>query len=268
MYLFLRISDPQIQHNIHNHQKNVTQDGTARHLIITAEQFFKTTEGHFSKFAILLRDHSFCQRIAHVNIDEAHFIHFAGIPRFNVPPFRPAWGRLSELRLRLPKTVHYHAFTATSPPHVRKTIEEFLLGTNYSFFQSCVNRPGIIYARHCVVGSFETLENYLCFIRTPFSDNGPLTDQPRVLLFFDNNKLALRASKFLDSHAPPQFRRKNFVMHYYSLMSNEYLQIAHKAFTDPDGPCRILCATTAESTVYSLVILKQNNLNSLIILGH
>lgn len=166
--------------------------------------------------------------------------------RFGISPFRVCWGRLPELKMRLPKTVYFHGFTATCPPHVQQTIET-LIGTDYSLINHCVNRADIIYARHCVVGSFQTLENYLCFIRTPFPPNGTLHDQPRILIFFDRSNLARISAKFLNQNAPPQFRGTNFARHYYSDMSPTYL--VHKEFTEPDGPCRILCATSGESTV-------------------
>lgn len=79
----------------------------------------------------LLREHSFCCNLPHVNIDKIQSLtHFASQDRFGVSAFQPAWGRIIELRLRLPKTVRYHGFTATCPPRVLKTIEP-LLGTDY-----------------------------------------------------------------------------------------------------------------------------------------
>ena len=97
----------------------------ARHLITTAEQLFKTSDGHWSKLALLIhRDHSFRKRIACLNIDEAHTVFFAGLSRYGIPAFRSAWGRFGDLRISLPKTVLIHVFTATSPPHVQKVIED------------------------------------------------------------------------------------------------------------------------------------------------
>lgn len=191
---------------------------------------FKSSEGHFTRLGLLLREPSFCRRIRHVNIDEIHFIHFAGIERFGIPAFRPSWGRLIELKLRLPKTVRFHGYTATCPPHVQQTIEQSLLGTDYALFKNCVNRPGIVYARHCVVGSFAVLENYLCCIRNPFPEDGTLLDQPRVIIFFDSNSLTVSASKFLNLHAPPKFRGTNFAMHYNSSMLVQYLEKARLVF--------------------------------------
>ena len=119
------------QTNIHNGQMYMLHAGTSQHFIITAEQLFKSPEGYFTKLAALLCEHSFCHRIAHVNINEIHFTHFAGQEHFGISSFRPAWGRLSELRLRLPKTVRYHGFTATCLPHIQHTIKQTLLCSDY-----------------------------------------------------------------------------------------------------------------------------------------
>ncbi|KAE9385356.1 hypothetical protein BT96DRAFT_949900 [Gymnopus androsaceus JB14] len=51
--------------HIHDSQKHASQSGTAQHLIVTAEQIFKSSEGHLSRFTLLLCEHSFSQRIAH-----------------------------------------------------------------------------------------------------------------------------------------------------------------------------------------------------------
>ncbi|KAF9062923.1 P-loop containing nucleoside triphosphate hydrolase protein, partial [Rhodocollybia butyracea] len=234
--------------HIHDGAINSSQLGTAQHLIVTAEQLFKSPEGHFTRLALLLRDHIFRRRLLHINIDEVHFVHYLGRDCFGLSAFRPSWGRFSELKITLPRTLIWNAFTATCPDHVKHTLESSFLGSEYSLVQQCTNRPSIIYARHCVVGNFDVLQNYLCFIRSPFPTNGSLQDQPRVLLFFDSNALALCVSRYLDKHIPEQFRATGFVRHYYSTMSPQYLQIAHDEFTWPDGSCRILCATSAEST--------------------
>ena len=97
--------------------------------------------------------------------------------------FRPAWGHLLELKMRVPKTVRYHGFMATCPPHVQDTIEQTLLGTDY-ILSNIVSPSGIIYARHCVVGTFDVLDNSLCCIQSPFPVNGTLHDQPCILISF------------------------------------------------------------------------------------
>jgi hypothetical protein len=76
-----------------------------------------------------------------------------------------------------------------------------------------------------------------------------LAFQPRVLIFVDNKKLASRIAAYLDSCLPPYYRNKGLVRHYHSKMSEKYLQVSHNSFVDPDGICRIMVATSAQSVV-------------------
>ncbi|KAK0438276.1 hypothetical protein EV421DRAFT_1906812 [Armillaria borealis] len=103
-----------------------------------------------------------------------------------------------------------------------------------------------MYARHCV-NNLDDVRNYDCFIRNPFPSNGKLTDQPRVLIFCDNNNQTRHISRYLNSVAPPQFRDRGFVRHYHGQMSKKYLKQAHEQFTIPTGHCRVLVATLGES---------------------
>ncbi|KAF9069374.1 hypothetical protein BDP27DRAFT_1363368 [Rhodocollybia butyracea] len=80
--------------NIHDGWKGQSQQGTAQHLIVTAEQLFKSPEGHLTPFALTLRNPAFRQRIARVNVDEIHFIHYYGMERFGIPPFSFCLGTL------------------------------------------------------------------------------------------------------------------------------------------------------------------------------
>ncbi|KAF9070721.1 hypothetical protein BDP27DRAFT_1362390 [Rhodocollybia butyracea] len=151
--------------NIHDGRKGLTQLRTALHLIVTAEQLFKSSEGHLTQFACYLCNHTFQQGITHVNINEAHFVHYIGMERFGIPAFCSAWGRFSELKMTLPKTVCWHGFTATCPPHIQATLEMSLLGLDYSLLQiGTINQPTIVYACHCVVKSFQVFKNFLCFL--------------------------------------------------------------------------------------------------------
>ncbi|KAH9052274.1 P-loop containing nucleoside triphosphate hydrolase protein [Lactarius vividus] len=168
--------------------------GRARLLIVTVEQLFKSREGHFPRLAVLVRNLWFQRHIARVIVDEAHNIHTAGLSHYGLDAFRPAWGRLDELKAILPHPIH-----VTS------------------------NRPNTVYAAHEVLNSIEDFQNYECFLACPFS----LVSQPRVLIFVDKKELALR--------------------HYHSQMSQKYLQVAHEAFTTPEGNCRIMVATSGQS---------------------
>jgi superfamily II DNA helicase RecQ len=78
------------------------------------EHLSKTPEGHLPRLATLLvRNPQFQKRIKSVTVDEAHFIDLAGLPRYDNSAFRPAWGRLDELKVILPKTVPWRALSAT-----------------------------------------------------------------------------------------------------------------------------------------------------------
>ncbi|KAK7460975.1 hypothetical protein VKT23_008903 [Stygiomarasmius scandens] len=234
--------------NIHDTRNGASQINTARHIITTAEQLQKSSDGHWTQLGLLIqRNPQFRNRIARMNIDEIHTIFFAGTERYGIPAFRKAWGSFGELRITLPKSIRMHGFTATCPPHVQKAIEDSCLRSDRILIKTTVNRPNTIYARHCVVKGFDQLRNFDCFIRNPFTPDKPLSYQPRILLFFDDSNQALKIACYLNRICPQRYRNTGFVRHYYSMMSSEYLEKAHSEFTTADGPCRILCATSAES---------------------
>jgi len=102
-----------------------------------------------------------------------------------------------------------------------------------------------MYATHEVTKSIDELSNYDCFLSDPFDPAA----QPHVLIFVDNKDLACRISTYLDSRLPEELREKNIVMHYHSQMSVKYLQFAHRCFTQKNGPCCIMVATSSQSVV-------------------
>lgn len=217
---------------------------------MTVEQLFKTREGHFPRFALLIRNRDFHNRIQGIYVDEAHFIHVAGLPRYGNAAFRPSWGRLDELKALLPSSIPWQALSATFPPHILKTVESKILRPGYALFKSSSNRPNTIYATHQVVTGLEELANYNCFLAAPFC----VDTQPRVLLFFDDKSLACEVAKYLDNRLPRDLRRKGIVQHYHSGMSDDYLEHVHSAFTEKVGlgSCRIMCATAGQSVVRTL----------------
>ena len=220
--------------------------GQARHLIVTVEQLFKSREGHFPRLYVLIRNQGFQKLISRLNVDEVHHIHTAGLPHNGLGAFRPAWGRLDELRAILPHRVKVGAYSATvTAPHILRTVELKLLRPTYVFIHLTSNRPNTMYATHEVKKNIDELSNYDCFLMKPYI----LEAQPRVLIFVDNKDLACRISNYLDSCLPKELRKKNIVMHYHSQMSEEYLMFAHKCFTQINGPCRIMVATSGQSVV-------------------
>ena len=155
-------------------QKNVFDTtthrvGTARHLIVTVEQLFKSSAGHLRRLGTLIREHQdFQRRIVRINVDEAHFIRTTGMPLYGNPAFRPAWGKLDELKAILPDRVCWNAFSATFPPHILKTVTKKILRPDHISIQVSSNRANTVYATHQVYGSIEDVRNYECFISEPF----------------------------------------------------------------------------------------------------
>lgn len=233
----------------HVHDTTTKTPGTARLIIVTVEQLVKSPEGHLSRIAVLIRTPQFQRRLRRIHVDEAHSIHTDGLPKYGIPAFRPAWGMLGELRALLPKSIPWQAMSATFPPHMLKTVEDRILRPNYISIRISSNRPNTIYATHSVVSNLEKLENYDCFLKKPFV----LEAQPRVLLFFDDRKLASLVSRHLDDQLPINLCTKGIIRHYHSGMSDDYLTLAHNAFTEGDGNCKILCATSGESVVSARV---------------
>jgi len=125
-----------------------------------------------------------------------------------------------------------------------RIIEKTVLRTNYLPLSITSNRPNLTYATHCVVKSIDELSNYKCFILFPYNHR----KQPRILIFRENRMAVLELSRYLDSLLPPWRQKTGVVRHYHSGMSTEYLERAHAAFTLPNGSCRILVTTSAEST--------------------
>ena len=218
---------------------------------MTVEQLFKSREGHLPRLAIFLRNQYFQRHIVRIVVDEAHNIYTAGLPLYGLDAFRPAWGRLDEIKAILPRHVRWTYLSATFPLHIRATIEDKLLKPGYTAIHVTSNRPNTTYATHEAVNSIKDMQNYNCFLANPFS----LESQPRVLIFVDKKELACHVSAYLDSCLPSEYRDTGIVMHYHSMMSQGYLQLAHEAFTMPSGKCRVLVATSGQSVVSVHIIL-------------
>jgi hypothetical protein len=69
--------------------------------------------GHLPRLArIVCQDHSYTRRIKHVYVDEAHNIYTAGLSHHGEEPFRPAYGKLGEFRVLLPKGIPFQMLSA------------------------------------------------------------------------------------------------------------------------------------------------------------
>lgn len=200
--------------------------GRARHLIVTVEQLFKSSAGHFARLGHLIRNNrTFQRQLIRINVDEAHSIHTTGIPLYGLPAFRPAWGKLDELKVLLSNKIRWKAY--------------------YVSIRVTSNRPNTIYATHQVQGSIEDLQNYECFLTKPFNFHS----QPHILIFVDNKDLTSKIAQHLDASLPPEYSGHGIVKHYHSVMSEDYLEQTHESFVREDKICRILVATSGESVV-------------------
>jgi superfamily II DNA helicase RecQ len=94
-----------------------------RQLFVAAEQL-GATGGHITRFAKYTWDAAFLNRISILYIDEAHYIRGAGLPIGKVPAFRPSWGKLYDLRVRLPHGIPAALFSASMAPNVLHTVME------------------------------------------------------------------------------------------------------------------------------------------------
>ncbi|KAK7442230.1 hypothetical protein VKT23_016200 [Stygiomarasmius scandens] len=196
------------------------QVGWAEVLIVTAEQLFRSKSDHLSHMGDLIRTNTFFQRkIGLQVIDEIHETWFSGIGHYGLEPFRPSWGKLSEIQRRLPINIPTLGLTATCPSHILPIVASSLGKPNYKLIQNTVNRHNIIYATHCVLGNLSVAENYSCFVSKPFN-----------------------------STFQPQWQGKGVVGHYHSDISEAYKNQVHNAFTTPGGICWFLVSTSAEST--------------------
>ena len=209
------------------HNATLHRAGSARHLIVTVEQLFKSSAGHFPRLGFLIRKcKEFQHRIKRINVDEAHCIHTAGLPLYGLNAFRPAWGMLDELKALLPSNVIWKGFSATFPPHILKTVTQKILKPDYVTIHVTSNRPNTMYATHQVHGSIEDPRNYKCFIEDPFI----FDQQPHILIFIDDKDLTKKIAQYLDGQLPPEHRGRGVVQHYHSGMSEEFLKRVHSSF--------------------------------------
>ncbi|KAF9039932.1 P-loop containing nucleoside triphosphate hydrolase protein [Panaeolus papilionaceus] len=156
--------------------------GSARHLIVTPEQLFRTYSGHFPHLSILLRKYPVQKHLARINVDEVHFLHTAGVGHYGLGAFRDRYDKLDSLKAILPSTTRYIYITS--------------------------NRPNTTYATHRVVKGIDELSNFRCLVlpERTFS----VATQPRTLIFVDNRTQTRHIAHYLNSLIPANLRDKAF----------------------------------------------------------
>jgi superfamily II DNA helicase RecQ len=209
--------------------------------------------GHLPRLARSIRqDRSFTRKIHRVHVDEAHNIYTAGLARHGEEAFRPAYGKLGQFRILLPKGTPFQALSATLPPHILAVVKKELMVTpSYLELRLSTNRPNITYATTPLVGSLRNFRN-LDFLIPPIFH--PPMAIPKTLVFHDCKQDTADAATYLDERLPQNIRNHSIVKHYHSDMSAEYLQKTFEDFSSDDGRCRILHATAGASTVSLYVV--------------
>ncbi|KAJ6468883.1 P-loop containing nucleoside triphosphate hydrolase protein [Mycena sanguinolenta] len=204
--------------------------GDFQHLIVQPEQL-KSFHGHTPRLARLLHVSQFVKTISRVHFDEIHFHHTAGLPHYGLPAFRPAWGSLNELALRLPKGPPIQALSGTLPPHINAAVIDHLNFDPAVFLSLKLssNRPNIIYCTHRIVGSLSDFRNLDFLVSIPF------TRLLKVVIYHDDTQQSSDAASYTDNRLPPHLRKTGIVRHYHSGMSAEYLKQVFDDFSNPNG---------------------------------
>ncbi|KAF7371288.1 II DNA helicase [Mycena sanguinolenta] len=195
-------------------------------------------------YGILLTSAQFAKKIARIHIDEIHFLCTAGLPHYGLPAFRPAWGSLNELRLRLPKGTPLQAYSGTLPPHIKSAVIEHL-NFNPSTFLSLklsTNRPNIIYTTHRIVGSLSDFRNLDFLVSCPF------TRIIKTVVYHDDTQQCADAALANEQRLPLELRNTGIIRHYHGGMSKTYLQQVFDDFSNSSGTCKILHTTEGAST--------------------
>ncbi|KAF8985491.1 P-loop containing nucleoside triphosphate hydrolase protein, partial [Cyathus striatus] len=210
-------------------------------LLVQPEQLF-LNNGHWSRLALLIKKPMFTVKIKHVHVDESHFIFTVGLPHYEIPAFRPAWGRLDELRILLPSSVAFQAMSGTQPDHIKDTIKRVLHFKDSRLIviiKLSSNRSNIAYSVREIEGTLSNFSNLdFCHIPHPLS----------IVVYISYISLTQSASTYMNGLLPFDLQNKGIIWHYHSSMSAEYLMVVFEDFADPNGTCRILHATEGAST--------------------
>ncbi|KAJ8456448.1 hypothetical protein ONZ45_g18718 [Pleurotus djamor] len=219
-------------------------EGSIPILIVQVEQL--RHQEHTPRIASLLRQTSFQQIIGRIHVDEAHHIYTCGIPKHEQEPFRPSWGRLTEVRLMLPMSIPWQPLSATLPQHILTcVIKNLVLSSDFLLVRVPVNRENIIYATHPLEDGPSELRNLDCLVPSPFH---PPMRLKKIVSFHDDKSQVNAVKRYLVSRLPPALRNRNIIAHYHSDLSEAYLVDAYERFAVSNGTTLILIATSGAGT--------------------
>lgn len=158
----------------------------------------------------LLRKPEFVDRIISVVFDEAHCISTWAV-------FRPEFKAVEQLRHMILKDVPVAAASATFPHEVKEDVKRtlHLRSEKLAHIARSTDRPNV----HLAVRKIQyPLNSYLdlTFVVPP----DPKEKPPKFIIFFDDIKEAVEATRVLRRRLPPEHAEK--IMWFHSEMSESY----------------------------------------------
>ncbi|KAA1470544.1 P-loop containing nucleoside triphosphate hydrolase protein [Dentipellis sp. KUC8613] len=255
---FTAIRAVAVNEDLHNDLKKWKEIETGEfNIILTSPEQCKRINGHPTRLSKLLREKKrFTQRIVSIVVDEGHLI-----PLWGLPPtagvktvFRPAWGRLWDLRLLLPAQTPFLVLTATCPPNILTLMMNSLRLRDPFIHKSSVNRSNQIYAVYPLVGKLSDWENLRMLIRSDaisLSCSEYIKQTPKTLIFMDNRDLIADGPSALYNFVPvalrSELRELGYIQFYHSKMSLSFLNNAYNSFVAEESTCRILFSSSCLS---------------------
>jgi superfamily II DNA helicase RecQ len=216
-------------------------------LIVSPEQLGRH-DGHLTHFAECLDNPKFARQITRVVLDEGHNTYTAGTSTDGRPSFRPAYGKIRQFLIKLPKQTALQILSATVPLHIRRHIIDNLCinETKLLDIRLTVNRPNTIYWTHQIKGSLDDFSN-LDFLVPAGVSEADINDMKPILIFYDNVTGSASLAHHLNARFPSSLQEPRMARHYHSSMSQEYLEQTFEDFRQ--GKLKILVCTEGASTV-------------------
>jgi superfamily II DNA helicase RecQ len=128
-------------------------------------------QNHTTRLAQLINKNcTFTKMIKFMHIDEAHFIHTAGMDHYGIAAFCAAWGCLGEVCVKLQKSLQVQALSGTQPPHIKETIMKSLLFNQKKLcsIKLSSNHPNMAYATHPIAGALSDMRNLNFLVPDPY----------------------------------------------------------------------------------------------------
>ncbi|EIW80150.1 P-loop containing nucleoside triphosphate hydrolase protein [Coniophora puteana RWD-64-598 SS2] len=233
--------------------KNLWKDiaqGVYRNILVAPEQFFRHN-GHLPRLAfIMLTSRAFVKSIGFLNCDEAHMIQTAGLPRRGEEyAFRPAYGKIANIRALLAKDTPILVLSATLPPPTLYTVLGSLrLDPDQTLkILQPTNHPNHFYAVHELHGSISNLKNYNFLI--PLYSNP--TMPPKTVIFVENREATATIARHLRKHFPPSLQTDRIVAHLHAGMSPEYNDEIYNDFMHTDKISTLISTSAASHGINS-----------------